>query len=95
VQCASRPLPTAEAALAGQAPHAALPDMVLNVPASHAVHSVPSAPVFPGLHLQSVSSPEPATELELAGHGAQLPAPVASLNSPGRHGEHAPPSGPE
>ena len=40
--------------------HAALPMVVLNFPAAHAVHALPSAPVKPAGHLQSVKTSVPS-----------------------------------
>lgn len=45
----------------------ALPAAVLYVPASHAVHVPPFAPVYPMLHMQLVTAVLPAAEPELPG----------------------------
>ncbi len=47
---------TPEYAPAMQFAHDALPRMLLNLPATHAVQALPSKPVYPTLHLQSVAA---------------------------------------
>jgi hypothetical protein len=79
----------------------------LNVPASQAVHAVPSPPVYPTRHVHDVSNVL-VSEKVLAGHTVQfvdasdeyvfasqamhIPAPVVSLYAPAPHGVHATPS---
>ena len=57
-------LPETDSELAGHVWHAAVPNTLLNVPATHGVHATPSeAAVYPGKHAQSASSVLPTTEL--------------------------------
>jgi len=79
----------------GQSEHSALPAASLYVPATHAVHSPPSGPVCPALHLQSVRASLPVADVELDDGQAMHPAlPAASLYVPATHAVHSPPSGP-
>ena len=57
----------------------------LYVPAGHAVHSPPSGPVYPVLHLQSVKALLPAGELEPVGQSEHCALPVMSLYVPSTH----------
>jgi hypothetical protein len=64
-----------------QSAHAALPVTFLYFPATHCVHTTPSAPVNPTLHVQAVRAVLEFGELEPVGHAVQVPAtevPVAS-----------------
>jgi len=80
-------LPLTDMELAGQALHAAEPEVSLYVPGTQSTHVLPSAPVVPGLHLQSVSSAEASDEFEFSGHSWQVGLP-ASDHVPGAHGLH-------
>jgi len=74
----------AEDANAGHGEHAADPDAFLKVPATHAEHAPPSAPVKPGLHWQAVG-PGLAAEEELSA-GQSTQAWVAAFSYwPGGH----------
>ncbi len=79
----------------GQAEHAALPAASLNVPARHAEHATPSAPVYPGLHRQA-SAADCAVNawLEFVGQGVHAAEPEAALYVETGHAEHAPLSAP-
>jgi hypothetical protein len=59
----------------------------LYLPALQAVQLVPSAPVYPLLHLQSViwSKPPPLTLVDSKGHCRQTPGPATSLYEPSWH----------
>ena len=66
--------------------------LVLNVPASHAVHSIPSdVPLYPTTHLQSINALLPDAELVPSGQSEHSPTPVAALYSPASHAVHASP----
>ena len=51
----------------------------LYLPTSHAVHSPPSAPVYPPLHLHAVLVVLPATEAEFARQFEQAAGPTPCL----------------
>ena len=55
------------------------------MPGSQSTHVVPSPPVVPGLHLQSVTRAEASDEFECSGHSWQVGLP-ASDHVPGAHG---------
>ena len=68
--------------------HAAEPFTSLYVPATHASHSTPSAPVYPLLHVQLVSTLLPAPEYVCAGHALHVDSellPVAVEYFPCEH----------
>lgn len=46
----------------------ASPGTVLNLPATHSVHTPPSAPVYPALHLHAVGTELPLGDAALASH---------------------------
>ena len=75
-QSVTLPLAAGDLEFDGQLEHSALPAVSLYLPATHAVHSPPSGPVYPALHLQSVNVSLPAVELEFAGHAPTAPAPL-------------------
>jgi hypothetical protein len=52
----------------GQLSHVAGPTVVLYVPAPHAAHVVPSLPVYPLLHLQSMASLLPGLDCMFVAH---------------------------
>jgi hypothetical protein len=60
-----------------QREHGVDPFTSLYVPASHAVHFVPSGPVYPWLHLQLVGSPLPAPEYVWDGQSTHAEPDVA------------------
>jgi len=60
---------------AAQFVHSALPAAVLYPPGGHALHAAPSAPVRPGLQMQSRSSPLPAGACVLSGHAVHSRSP--------------------
>jgi len=62
-----------------QSLHAALPVVVLYLPATQAVHVPPSGPVKPTLHVQAVRATLEIGELELVGHATQVSAAVAPV----------------
>jgi hypothetical protein len=66
----------------------------LKEPATHALHTAPSGPVYPLLHVQSVSSPLPAIEYVPDGQSTHCP-PALSLYFPAGHSLQGPPAGPE
>ena len=68
--------------------HAPEPRRGFYVDCGHAVQFPPSAPVFPGLHLQSVMSTLPAVEIEFAGHDVHTEAPVVVEYLPASHDMH-------
>jgi hypothetical protein len=69
VHCVTTELPLGELEWAGHVVHAALPVVVLYVPALQAVHVPPSGPVNAMLHVQTEL---PLGELELAGQVMQV-----------------------
>jgi len=76
----------------GHVKHSPAPVPGLYVPASHAVHVVPSnAPLYPAKHLQSVSASVPDAELVPSGHVKHSPAPVPALYLPASHAVHGTP----
>ena len=66
----------------------------LYVPATHASHGPPSAPVKPKLHLQSTSSSLDASEIEPDGQPEQLCWPLTFLYVPDTQAVHSVPSAP-
>jgi hypothetical protein len=66
----------------------------LNLPASHAVHVPPSAPVKPAAHLQSACASLAAELSEFGGQLVHAASPGASLKVFAPQGAHALPSGP-
>jgi acid stress-induced BolA-like protein IbaG/YrbA len=77
-----------------QVVQAAEPLSVLYLPAAHAEHRSPYAPVYPALHRQLVSSILPLAELEIEGQREHAALPIVALYSPATHTVHVPPSGP-
>jgi hypothetical protein len=74
----------------GQRVHAEEPFTSLYVPATHASHSTPSAPVYPLLHVQLVSTLLPAPEYVCAGHALHAEVlPVAVEYFPCEHKSHS------
>jgi len=59
--------------------HPALPGEILYFPAAHPEHTVPSCPVNPAGHLQSVDAALAAFETELVGHAVHVAAAVAAI----------------
>ena len=78
-------LPEGDSELAGHATHAAVPTTPLKVPAKHAAHDTPSAPVYPAEHWHNARRCEPEEENELAGHVSHAAAPTASVYVPASH----------
>ena len=80
--------PTAvEYVAAPQSVHTALPVPALYLPATHAEHAPPSAPVYPALQVQAVPAEPPAGEFAPAGQLVQtvaLLAPVTPEYVPAR-----------
>jgi hypothetical protein len=79
---------------APQSVHLIEPIASLYVPATHAEHASPSAPVYPALHRHLVNRLLPTKEIEFTGHPLHPPEPERSLYSPTRHNSHLCPSGP-
>jgi hypothetical protein len=79
---------------APQSVHEEEPIESLYVPATHAEHASPSAPVYPALHRHLVNSILPTKEIEFTGHPMHSPEPECSLYFPARHDTHVCPSGP-
>ena len=79
-----------DVACAAHALQAAEPGFSLYVPGTQSTQLLPSAPVVPGLHLQSVSSAEPAEEFEFWGHRLQVGLPAPD-HVPGSHGRQVSP----
>ena len=82
-------LPAEEFAYAGHAEQFHDPTALLYVPASHATHASPSAPVNPTGHWHSTL---PEEESELAGHVSHAAVPTTLLNVPASHALHGSPS---
>jgi hypothetical protein len=95
VQLVKAVLCAGERELAGQLLQFASPAEPLYLPATHAVHVLPSAPDQPALQVQSVILLLATGELEFVGHASQLLAPAALFHFPAPHAVHAPPSSPE
>jgi len=74
----------------GEIGHAASYLASLYLPRSHKVHSPPSAPANPALHLHAVDAELPTTEDESPGHAVQTSLEIPCLNVPLEHGVHAP-----
>jgi len=75
-----------------QSVHTALPVPVLYLPATHAKHAPPSAPVYPALQVQAVPDEPPAGEFAPAGQLVQtvaLLAPVTAEYVPAEQLTHA------
>jgi hypothetical protein len=79
---------------APQSVHLTEPIASLYVPARHAEHASPPAPVYPALHLHLVNRILPTKDIEFTGHPMHPPAPELSLYFPARHNSHVSPSGP-
>ena len=62
-----------------QAPHGALPMLVLNLPTAQAVHAPPSDPVYPALHRHAASAALAATAAAFAGHAVHCALPCVFL----------------
>ena len=78
---------------AGHAEHSPAPGTALYVPASHALHAIPSnGPLYPAKHTQSATSSLPSAELVCEGHTVQFPARTVALYSPASQALHATPS---
>jgi len=76
-------LPDADSEFAGHTLHSAVPTTLLNIPAPHAVHAVPSdVPLYPAMHLQSVNASLPGAERVPPGHVQHSDAPAATLYLP-------------
>ena len=60
---------------ARQLVHEALPGAILYFPVSHAVHVLPSSPVYPGLQIQSLGLPLTAGAWALIVHGVHMLSP--------------------
>jgi hypothetical protein len=76
IQVAASVAPTVvEYVPAAQSAHTALPVPILYLPATHAVHMPPLAPLYPTSHVQFVCHPLPAGARELRGHKLQLGLP--------------------
>jgi hypothetical protein len=61
-----------------QSVHNADPIASFHCPASHALHALPSAPVYPVLHVQAVMMPLPITDTVLLGQFSHVAAAVAA-----------------
>lgn len=72
--------------------HGALPVTFLYVPVTHGVHSAPSRPAKPRLHVQCVECVELDGESLFAKHGAHGALPVTFLYVPDAHAPHKAPS---
>jgi hypothetical protein len=74
----------------GQSVHDTDPLVVLNFPATQAVHAPPSGPVYPGAHTHCDNNPLPAPETVFAGHvwHTSIVAPTAVEYLPARQSEH-------
>ena len=68
---------TVEYLPAAHSAHKALPVDALYLPGTQAVHSSPSDPVYPLLHLQLTRVPLPTAEYELDGHAMHAEAPAS------------------
>ncbi len=60
-----------------QSVHTTLPVVILYLPATQVVHTPPSGPVDPALHVQAVITELGLGELEFAGHARQVDSSVA------------------
>jgi len=60
---------------ARQLMHKALPAAILYFPGTHAMHVAPSAPVYPGLQIQSLGLPLAAGAWALSVHGVHMLSP--------------------
>jgi len=69
-------LPVRDCVFAGHVTQAADPVTFLKVPTPHAVQAVPSAPVYPGLQMQSESDVLPVGDCVFAGHVTHALEPV-------------------
>ena len=88
----SSALPTTDSEFCVHTSHATEPGASLNVPATHSTQAVPSAPVAPALHLQSVSSADAGAEFEFGGHAWHVGLPLAD-HVPRTHGRQVSASG--
>ena len=66
----------------------ALPDAGLNLPATQAVHSWPSGPVYPALHVQASATTLPTPESEPSVQFAHAKDPNTALYVPCAHSVH-------
>ena len=77
----------------GRLSHGADPDVVLNLPSTHAVHGPPSGPVESAGHfvLQAVAEVLCTGEVEFDGQLLHAAGPVSALYVPMSHAVHDPP----
>ena len=68
--------------------------LFLNVPATHAAHAPPSAPLQPAWHTQLVRATLPGAELAPAAQVLHAAEPEAFLNVPAGQSVHVCPSAP-
>jgi hypothetical protein len=80
--------------LSGQFRQSELPIDDLYFPEAHCVHSAPSCPVQPALHLQDMITVPAGSEMELSGQFRQAELPVDDLYFPETHFVHPDPSCP-
>jgi hypothetical protein len=73
---------------AWQSMHSAEPYTDLYFPGTHATHSGPYAPVYPGLQKQAVKLVAPESEYVFAEHDWQSQFPLMFLKVPGAHFSH-------
>ena len=90
-QDAHDPAPAVDHDATGQVIHAALPDTLLYLPATHCVHAPPLGPENPALQVQVVLAD---TEYELLRQDVHGALPVVFLYFPAAHLPHSTPSGP-
>ena len=76
VHADSDTLPKSDTAFSWHGMHVPAPVHSLYVPASHAMHAVPSAPMYPATHEQSVRWLLPVAEEVLAGHAEHVSDPT-------------------
>ena len=77
----------------GQSKQSAGPTISLYLPATHAVHSPPSGPVYPAMHSQSVTLSLPAADVASDdGQSKHSALPAVSLYLPAGHAVHWSPS---
>jgi hypothetical protein len=91
LQSVSSLLSAAELECEGQAAQLPDPAAALYVPAKHATHAPPSAPVNPAWHWHSTL---PEEDSVLTGHVSHGEFPTTRLNVPATHALHGPPSAP-
>jgi hypothetical protein len=86
---------TVEYLPAEQSMHAAFPDTILYLPATHCVQFPPLGPVHPALQMQAVTRVLCTGALEFDGQVSHAAAPGSDLYLPMPHVVQIPPSGPE